>query len=163
MKDYDHIVIWLDYFNKTLSRQKGRRLAKNRCIFDPSLNELIESANDAGLKPTATDDQVRFPRRPFVRSGYIVLEKKMPKTKILNKIADKMVKKRAKPLLASSNPTGEYITSSRCKSRNHTHNCIFWSRDVRAWFTYSHCPVSGKGSLFNLWYRIIATAALPLI
>ena len=96
MKDYDHIVIWLDYFNKTLSRQKGRRLAKNRCIFDPSLNELIESANDAGLKPTATDDQVRFPRRPFVRSGYIVLEKKMPKTKILNKIADKMIKKRAR-------------------------------------------------------------------
>ena len=96
MKDYDHIVIWLDYFNKTLSRQKGRRLAKDRCIFDPSLNELIESANDAGLKPTATEDQVRFPRRPFVRSGYIVLEKKMPKTKILNKIADKMIKKRAK-------------------------------------------------------------------
>ena len=96
MKDYDHIVIWLDYFNKTLSRQKGRRLAKNRCIFDPSLNELIESANDAGLKPTATDDQVRFPRRPFVRSGYIILEKKMPKTKILNKIADKMITKRAK-------------------------------------------------------------------
>ena len=96
MKDYDHIVIWLDYFNKTLSRQKGRRLAKDRCIFDPSLNELIESANDAGLKPTATDDQERFPRRPFVRSGYIVLEKKMPKTKILNKIADKMIKKRAK-------------------------------------------------------------------
>jgi len=96
MKDYDHIVIWLDYFNKTLSRQKGRRLAKDRCIFDPSLNELIESANDAGLKPTATDDQVRFPRRPFVRSGYIILEKKMPKTKILNKIADKMVAKRVK-------------------------------------------------------------------
>ena len=96
MKDYDHIVIWLDYFNKTLSRQKGRRLAKNRCIFDPSLNELIESANDVGLKPISTDDQVRFPRRPFVRSGYIVLEKKMPKTKILNKIADKMVIKRAK-------------------------------------------------------------------
>ena len=86
MKDYDHIVIWLDYFNKTLSRQKGRRLAKDRCIFDPSLNELIESANDAGLKP----------RRPFVRSGYIVLEKKMAKTKILNKIADKMIAKRAK-------------------------------------------------------------------
>ena len=96
MKDYDHIVIWLDYFNKTLSRQKGRRLAKNRCIFDPSLNELIESANDVGIKPIATDDQVRFPRRPFVRSGYIVLEKKMPKTKILNKIADKMIIKRAK-------------------------------------------------------------------
>jgi len=96
MKDYEHIVIWLDYFNKTLSRQKGRRLTKDKCVFDPSLNELIESAKSAGLEPTTTDDQVRFPRRPFVRSGYIVLEKTLPKTKILDKISEKMVAKRAK-------------------------------------------------------------------
>ena len=74
MKDYDHIVIWLDYFNKTLSRQKGRRLPKEKCAFDPSLNELIASAKAAGLEPTETDDQDRFPKRPFVRSGYITLE-----------------------------------------------------------------------------------------
>ena len=30
MKDYDHVVIWLDYFNKTLSRQKGRKVAKEK-------------------------------------------------------------------------------------------------------------------------------------
>jgi len=48
------------------------------------------------LNLTATEDQVRFPRRPFVRSGYIVLEKKLPKTKILDKISEKMVAKRAK-------------------------------------------------------------------
>jgi len=96
MKDYDHIVVWLDYFNKTLSRQNGRRLAKDKCVFDPSLNELIESANDAGLEPSETNDQVRFPRRSFVRSGYIILEKKLPKTKILDKISEKMVAKRAK-------------------------------------------------------------------
>ena len=96
MKDYDHIVIWLDYFNKTLSRQKGRRLAKDKCIFDPSLNELIESAKAAGFKPTETNDQVRFPKRSFVRSGYIILEKKLPKTKILDKISEKLVTKRKK-------------------------------------------------------------------
>ena len=96
MKDYDHVVIWLDYFNKTLSRQKGRKVSKEKCIFDPSLNELIESAKSAGLEPTATEDQVRFPRRPFVRSGYIILGKKLPKTKILDKISEKMVVKRAK-------------------------------------------------------------------
>ena len=96
MKDYDHIVIWLDYINKTLSRKKGRRLPKDKCIFDPSLNELIESTKAAGLEPTETDDQVRFPKRPFVRSGYITLEKKLPKTQILNKISEKMVIKRAK-------------------------------------------------------------------
>ena len=71
-------------------------MAKDKCVFDPSLNELIESAKDAGLEPTATDDQVRFPRRSFVRSGYIILEKTSPKTKILDKISEKMVAKRAK-------------------------------------------------------------------
>ena len=96
MKSYDHVVIWLDYFNKTLSRKKGRRLPKDKCVFDPSLNELIESSNAAGLKPTETDDQVRFPNRAYVRSGYIILEKKISKTKILNKISEKLVIKRAK-------------------------------------------------------------------
>ena len=96
MKDYEHIVIWLDYFNKTLPRNKGRRLAKEKCIFDPSLKELIDAAKAAGLEPTETEDQVRFPKRPYVRSGYIVLEKTLPKTKILDKISEKMVAKRAK-------------------------------------------------------------------
>ena len=96
MKDYDHIVIWLDYFNKTLSRKKGRRLPKDKCIFDPSLNELIESTKAAGLEPTETDDQARYPRRSYVRSGYIMLEKKSSKTKVLNKISEKLVTKRAK-------------------------------------------------------------------
>ncbi len=96
MKDYDHIVIWLDYFNKTLSRKKGRRLSKDKCIFDPSLNELIESSKAAGFEPTETDDQARYPRRSYVRSGYVILEKKSTKTKTLNKISEKMVAKRAK-------------------------------------------------------------------
>ena len=96
MKSYDHVVVWLDYFNKTLSRKKGRRLRKEKCVFDPSLNELIESSKAVGLVPTETNDQVRFPRRPYVRSGYIVLEKKFSKTSILNKISTKMVNSRAK-------------------------------------------------------------------
>ena len=96
MKDYEHIVIWLDYFNKTLPRNKGRRLTKEKCIFDPSLKELIDAAKAAGLEPTETEDQVRFPKRPYVRSGYIVLEKKSTKTSIMNKISEKLVSKRTK-------------------------------------------------------------------
>ena len=96
MKDYEHVVVWLDYFNKTLPRNKGRRLRKEKCIFDPSLKELIDATKAAGMEPIETEDQVRFPKRPFVRSGYIMLEKKLPKTKILDKISEKMVAKRAK-------------------------------------------------------------------
>ena len=96
MKDYEHVVIWLDYFNKTLPRNKGRRLSKEKCVFDPSLKELIDASNAAGLQPNETEEQVRFPKRPYVRSGYIVLEKNTTKINIMNKISSKLVSKREK-------------------------------------------------------------------
>ena len=96
MKDYEHVVIWLDYFNKTLPRNKGRRLAKEKCIFDPSLKELIEATKAAGLQPKESEDQVRYPKRPYVRSGYIVLEKNTTKINLMNKISNKLVAKREK-------------------------------------------------------------------
>ena len=74
----------------------GQILCDEKSTKVAKVNELIESAKAAGLEPTETDDQVRFPKRPFVRSGYIMLEKKLPKTKILDKISEKMVAKRAK-------------------------------------------------------------------
>src|SRR5215467_10343931 len=96
MKDYEHVVIWLDYFNKTISKKMGRRVSREKSIFDPSLKELIEAAKAAGLELKDTNDQVRFPRRPFVRSGYISLTKNQPKSKIISSISEKLVSKRSK-------------------------------------------------------------------
>ena len=96
MKDYEHIVVWLDYFNKTLPRNKGRRLPKDKCVYDPSLKELMDATKDAGYEYNESDDKVRYPKRPFVRSGYIVLPKGTSKTQILYKIAEKLITKRAK-------------------------------------------------------------------
>ena len=96
MKDYEHIVIWLDYFNKNLKKSKGRRLGLEKCVFDPSLKELTDAAKAAGFEITESDDKVRFPKRPFVRSGYVDLPKGSSKTKILNKISEKLVAKRSK-------------------------------------------------------------------
>lgn len=96
MKDYEHVVIWLDYFNKTLPRAKGRRLEREKCVFDPSLKELTEAAQSAGFKITETEEKVRYPKRPYVRSGYIVLPKESSKTNILNKISQKLLLKRTK-------------------------------------------------------------------
>lgn len=96
MKDYEHVVIWLDYFNKNLTMRAGRRLPKEKCIFDPSLKELQDAASDAGLQIKESNDKARFPRRAFVRSGYISVPKSIPKGKILEKISAKMVSKRAK-------------------------------------------------------------------
>ena len=96
MKDYEHIVIWLDYFNKNLKKSKGRRQGLEKCIFDPSLKELIDATKVAGFEITESNDKVRFPKRPFVRSGYVVLPKGSSKTTILNKISEKLTLKRSK-------------------------------------------------------------------
>ena len=96
MKDYEHVVIWLDYFNKNLKKSKGRRLGLGKCVFDPSLKELTDATTSAGFEITETEDKVRYPKRPFVRSGYIVLPKGSSKTIILNKISQKLISKRAK-------------------------------------------------------------------
>jgi len=96
MKDYEHVVVWLDYFNKTLPKKMGRRVSKEKSVFDPSLKELSDAAKAAGFELKEENDQVRFPRRPFVRSGYIILPKGMSKSKAMAKISEKLVAKRAK-------------------------------------------------------------------
>ncbi|NND86005.1 MAG: hypothetical protein HKM23_01495 [Nitrosopumilus sp.] len=96
MKDYEHVVVWLDYFNKNLKKSKGRRMNLEKCVFDPSLKELMDATKVAGFEIKESEDKVRFPRRPFVRSGYVVLPKGSSKTIILNKISEKLVAKRSK-------------------------------------------------------------------
>ena len=96
MKDYEHVVIWLDYFNKNLKKSKGRRVGLEKCVFDPSLKELMEATKAGGFEIAESDDKVRFPKRPFVRSGYVIVPKGSTKTKILNKISEKLVAKRSK-------------------------------------------------------------------
>ena len=60
------------------------------------MKELIDASNAAGLQPKETEEQVRYPKRPYVRSGYIVLPKTEKKTTMLEKISQKLVSKRAK-------------------------------------------------------------------
>ena len=96
MKDYEHVVIWLDYFNKNLKKSKGRKVGLLKSVFDPSLKELLDATKAAGYEITESDDKVRFPKRPFVRSGYVIVPKGPSKTKILDKISEKLVLKRSK-------------------------------------------------------------------
>jgi signal recognition particle subunit SRP19 len=99
LKDYDHIVLWLDYFNKTLPRSKGRRIKSERAVFDPTIAELIDAAILAGFEPLPQEtEQVRYPRRSFVKSGYIVLPKsaEQKKSTILDRVAENMQQQKSK-------------------------------------------------------------------
>jgi signal recognition particle subunit SRP19 len=96
MKDYEHQIIWVDYFNKNLSRKKGRKVNKDKAVFDPKLDELEQAAKSSGYAPKEANAETNFPRRAYVRSGYIVIEKKQPKAKVLNTIGQRLVQLREK-------------------------------------------------------------------
>jgi len=98
LKDYDHSILWLDYFNKNLSRSKGRKVTRNLAIFDPSMTDLIEAAKAVGynLATEEINDNCRYPKRPFVKSGYVMVLKQVGKNKssIVQAIAEKMSTKK---------------------------------------------------------------------
>ena len=100
MKDYDYVILWIDYFNKNLKRRQGRKVKREEAVFDPTIEEIIDASKSAGF--VVQDDQVnsgaRFPRRSFVRSGYVMLAKKegIRKSKILSLVAAKMLQRRSK-------------------------------------------------------------------
>ncbi|HEX9677272.1 signal recognition particle subunit SRP19/SEC65 family protein [Nitrososphaera sp.] len=100
MKDYDHVILWLDYFNKNLKRRQGRKVKRERAVFDPTVTELVEAIKTAGFQVAddAISDQARFPRRSFVKSGYVMMAKKegVSKSKVVDSVAERLLQKRAR-------------------------------------------------------------------
>jgi signal recognition particle subunit SRP19 len=92
MKDYDHVILWLDYFNKNLTKRKGRKIAKDTAIYDPTIEELTKASKRLGLTFTEEDinSNAKYPRRSFVRSGYLMIPKTEKKSNLLNQIVKKM-------------------------------------------------------------------------
>ena len=94
------MILWLDYFNKHLSKHKGRRVKRDDAVFDPTFAELVDAAKLAGydLITENTNDKARYPRRPFVKSGYVMLPKSegARKSVIIARVAEKMLQKRNK-------------------------------------------------------------------
>jgi len=100
LKDYDHYIIWLDYINKNLSKKKGRRIKRENAVFDPTFSELYDAAREEGLEVTLdhSNDHARFPRRSYVRSGYIMIPKSISKKKsaLIASLSSRVLIQRAK-------------------------------------------------------------------
>ena len=100
MKDYDHVVLWLDYFNKNLKRRQGRKVNREQAVFDPTVQDLAEAAKAAGFQfsDQEVNNEARFPRRSFVKSGYVMVAKKegVKKSQVIDAVADKMLQKKSR-------------------------------------------------------------------
>jgi signal recognition particle subunit SRP19 len=97
LKDYEHVVLWLDYFNKSLKRRQGRKVKRDQAVFDPSVQELVDAARAAGFQLSDQEINIdaRFPRRSFVKSAYVMVAKKegTKKSQIVNAVADKLLRR----------------------------------------------------------------------
>jgi signal recognition particle subunit SRP19 len=97
LKDYEHVVLWLDYFNKNLKRRQGRKVKRDQAVFDPTVQELVEATRAAGFQLSDQEINIdaRFPRRSFVKSGYVMVAKKegLNKIQIINAVADKLARR----------------------------------------------------------------------
>ena len=100
MKDFYHVILWLDYFNKNLKRRQGRKVKREQAVFDPTVEELAEAARSAGLQfsDQEINNGARFPRRSFTKSGYVMVAKKegLKKSQVIDAVADRLLQKRSR-------------------------------------------------------------------
>ncbi len=85
MKEYDRHVLWLEYFNSSVSRKKGRRVPTNQAVRAPRLQELIEASRRLGYDPQPVEG---FHPRQFPNlSGYVSIQKLKRKSDSIKEIA----------------------------------------------------------------------------
>jgi len=99
MKDYDSLIIWLDYFNKNFSRERGRKVSKPLAVYDPLVSELVSAVESLGypIDKEKINEGARFPKRAHIKSGYVMIEKKeLNKNQLLKSISERIVLNRAK-------------------------------------------------------------------
>src|SRR5208283_2869171 len=91
MKKLDKAIIWPIYFDATRTRKGGRRVPKNLAVQSPKIDEVKLAVDRLGLK-NEVRLEAHFPKRPWVKTGMLLVEKKESKEKIMQKIAKQLVR-----------------------------------------------------------------------
>jgi signal recognition particle subunit SRP19 len=79
-------VIWPSYFDRGLSREKGRKVPIKLAVENPSIEKIARAAKTLGLNPVIEKD-ARYPSRHWEGGGRVLVEKKNKKSSILKSIA----------------------------------------------------------------------------
>ncbi len=91
MRKLDKAIIWPIYFDAARTRKEGRRVPKSLAVNSPRIAEIKEATDKLGLK-NDLKLEAHFPKNPWAKTGMLLVEKKEPKEKIIQKIAKQLVK-----------------------------------------------------------------------
>ncbi len=87
-RDDNRYVIYPLYFDTTLSRLKGRKVAKKHAVEKPSLESIAKAARSLGLNFILEKDATHS-STPWKKEGRILIEKKGPKTRLLLQLSNR--------------------------------------------------------------------------
>jgi signal recognition particle subunit SRP19 len=82
-------VVWLIYFDASVTRRLGRRVPRELAVEAPTLEELVEACKRLNLS-FQVRDSARYPRMWWGRRGYVIVDKSKPKGRLLEALALEM-------------------------------------------------------------------------
>ena len=82
-------AIYPIYYDKTLSKKQGRRVAKKHSVEKPNCENIGKAARSLGLHPVLEKD-IAHPSRNWRREGRILVDKKSSKSEILRQISNRL-------------------------------------------------------------------------
>lgn len=80
-------TIYPCYFDVSLTRKEGRRVAKSEAVPQPNLSRITRAAKAADLSIAEEDASKSHPARWFAKEGRLVVDFAGSKEELLHKIA----------------------------------------------------------------------------
>lgn len=93
MRKQDKAIIWPVYFDSNRTRKMGRRVSKSIAVKSPKINEIANVVSKLGYQYELIPE-VSYPKKPWVNTGLLLVEKKFPKEQLIKKIAMQINKDR---------------------------------------------------------------------
>ena len=89
MRKRNQIIIWPIYFDSTKTKSQGRKIPKKFGKPFPTLDKIEKAVMDINLSYNIVSD-VAYPSIPWKKTGYLIIEKRKSKNKIIKEIAKKL-------------------------------------------------------------------------
>ncbi len=89
MRSKGKIILWPVYFDATSTWTEGRRVPTALAMRAPRTEDIVKAAVAAGLK-AELQPGAAHPSRPWVKSGYVLVEAQGPKAKVIKQVAGKL-------------------------------------------------------------------------
>ncbi len=83
------ITVWPEYLDKNLSLNEGRKVAKEYCIKNPSINEIETALKRLGYKYSILKEN-SYPGRWYNHSGRVLVEYENTKLELIREIGLKL-------------------------------------------------------------------------